>query len=221
MRPRTITIGDVHGCSAALDAVLAAVRLREGDTVVTLGDYIDRGPDSRGVLERLIELGRQCRLVPLLGNHDQMLLDVRSGKYPIYWLLDIGGTATLDSYGPGRDLALIPDGHYEFLERCLDFYETDTHIFVHANYFPDVPMAEQPVGMLRWESLRDMTPGPHESGKTVIVGHTSQKRGEILDLGHLKCIDTFCHGGGWLTALDVATGEVWQADREGNRRRVP
>jgi serine/threonine protein phosphatase 1 len=65
-----------------------------------------------------------------------------------------------------------------------------------------------------------MTPGPHESGKTVIVGHTSQKNGEILDLGHVKCIDTFCCGGGWLTALDVHTHEVWQADREGKMRRL-
>lgn len=220
MPTRTIALGDIHGCSAALGALLAAIRLRPDDVIVTLGDYIDRGPNSKGVLDRLIDLGRRCRLVPLLGNHEQMLLDVRSGKYPIYWLLDIGGTTTLDSYGPGRDLDLIPDEHYEFLESCLDFYETDTHIFVHANYFPDIPMAGQHVGMLRWESLRDMTPGPHESGKTVIVGHTPQRSGEILDLGHLKCIDTNCHGGGWLTALDVRTEEFWQADREGNLRRV-
>jgi len=80
-------------------------------------------------------------------------------------------------------------------------------------------MAEQSVGMLRSQSLRDMTPGPHESGKTVIVGHTSQKSGEVLDLGHLKCIDTFCHGGGWLTALEVGTEGVWQADRAGELRR--
>jgi hypothetical protein len=64
------------------------------------------------------------------------------------------------------------------------------------------------------------TPGPHDSGKAVLVGHTSQKGGRILDLGHLKCIDTYCHGGGWLTALDVQTGEVWQADRQGNMRTV-
>src|SRR4029077_17880705 len=84
----------------------------------TLGDYINRGPDSRGVLDRLIELGRRCRLIPLLGNHDQMLLDVRSGKSPLFWLLDIGGIATLDSYGPGRDIGLIPDEHIQFLEGC-------------------------------------------------------------------------------------------------------
>jgi hypothetical protein len=63
-------------------------------------------------------MSRRCKLVPLLGNHDPRLLDVRSGKYPIYWPLDIGGTATLDTYGPGRDLARIPDDHSEFLEGC-------------------------------------------------------------------------------------------------------
>jgi len=219
MPQRTIAIGDIHGCSAALDALLDTIQPHPEDVIVTLGDYINRGPDTRGVIERLIALAKCCHLIPLLGNHEQMLLDVRSGKHPIYWLLDIGGTTTLDSYGPGRDLDLIPDEHFEFLEGCLDFHETNTHIFVHANYYPDLPMAEQPVGMLRWESLRDMTPGPHDSGKIAIVGHTSQKRGEILDLGHLKCIDTYCHGGGWLTALNVLTEEVWQADRNGTLRR--
>jgi serine/threonine protein phosphatase 1 len=219
MPGRTIAIGDIHGCSAALSALIDAIGPRPEDTIVTLDDSINRGPDSRGVLDRLIDLGRRCRLVPILGNHDQMLLDVRSGKYPIYWLLDMGGTATLESYGPGRDLDLIPDEHHDFLSGCLDFHETETHLFIHANYFPDIPMAEQHVGMLRWESLRDMTPGPHESGKAVIAGHTSQKGGEILDLGHLKCIDTFCHGGGWLTALEVDAGEVWQSDRHGRIRR--
>src|SRR5947209_5335936 len=211
MPSRTIAIGDIHGCSEALDALLAAIRPRPDDVIITLGDYIDRGPDSKGVLDLLIDLGRRCRLNPILGNHDQMLLDVRSGKYPIYWLLDIGGTTTLDSYGPGRDLGLIPAEHYEFLEGCHDFHETEAHIFVHANYFPDIPMAEQPVGMLRWESLREMTPSPHQSGKTVIVGHTSQKTGEVLDLGHLVCIDTFYHGGGWMTALAVHSAHVWQS----------
>jgi serine/threonine protein phosphatase 1 len=86
MRSRTIAIGDVHGCSAALDALLEAIRPHPADDVVTLGDYINRGPDSRGVIEGLIELENQCRLVPLLGNHDQTVLDVRSRKYPINWL---------------------------------------------------------------------------------------------------------------------------------------
>ncbi len=218
MPTHTIAVGDIHGCSAALDALLGAIAPRTGDTIVTLGDYINRGPDTRGVLDRLIDLGRRCRSVPLLGNHDQMLLEARSGLHPTTWF-GMGGVTTLDSYGPGRDIALIPDEHFRFLERCLDYHETDTHIFVHANYDPALPMGEQPVGMLRWESPRETTPGPHGSGKTVVVGHTSQKGGEDLDLAHLKCIDTYCHGGGWLTALDVHTGEAWQADRGGALRR--
>ena len=156
MNPRTIAIGDIHGCSAALDALLEAIRPRPEDCIVTLGDYINRGPDSRGVIERLIELKDRCRLVPLLGNHDQMLLDVQSRKLPARLACSAWGvrhprllrprTVTSDS---------SRTTHFEFLEGCLDYFETDTHIFVHANYFPDIPMGEQHVGMLRWESLRD------------------------------------------------------------------
>jgi serine/threonine protein phosphatase 1 len=217
MSQRTIAIGDIHGCSLALDALLRAVVPCSQDVIVTLGDYINRGSDSRGVLDQLIALIERCRLFPLLGNHEQKLLEARAGIHPTTWL-GMGGTATLDSYGPGRDLSLIPDEHFEFLESCLECHETDEHIFVHANYYPSLPMDEQPVLMLRWESLGDTIPEPHESGKTVIAGHTPQQSGEILDLGFLKCIDTNCWGGGWLTALEVSTGEVWQANREGRLR---
>src|SRR5215218_9933805 len=142
---RTIAIGDIHGCSAALHALLDAIRPRPEDIIVPLGDYINRGPDTRGVLDRLIDLGRRCRLVPVLGNHDQMLLEARSGLHPTTWL-GMGGIATLDSYGEGREITLIPEEHFEFLEDCSDYHETEAHIFVHANYLPDSPMAEQPVG---------------------------------------------------------------------------
>src|SRR5438128_342790 len=75
MSGRTIAVGDVHGCKAALDALLAAIEPEPADTLVTLGDYVDRGPDSRGVLDRLIGLAGRCRLVPLMGNHEEALLD--------------------------------------------------------------------------------------------------------------------------------------------------
>jgi serine/threonine protein phosphatase 1 len=219
MKPRTIAIGDIHGCSAALDALLEAIRPRLDDTIVALGDYINRGPDSKGVIERLIKLSHQCRLVPLLGNHDHMLLAARSGLHTMNWIR-MGGLATLQSYGTVFELNLIPDDHIKFLKSCLDYYETDTHIFVHANYEPHLPMTEQTAPTLRWKPLRNSIPEPHASGKTVIVGHTSQKSGEILDLGHVKCIDTCCYGRGWLTALDVHAEEVWQAGIEGNMRRL-
>ena len=219
MKPRTIAIGDIHGCSAALDALLEVIRPRPEDTIVALGDYINRGPDSRGVLDRLIELRDCCCLIPLLGNHEEMLFEALAESYPLDYFLGVGGDATLESYGSDRDLSLIPDSHIQFLESCIDFYETGTHIFVHANYDPDLTMGEQSSPTLRWEPLGKSLPKPHVSGKTVIVGHTSQKSGEILDLGHVKCIDTYCYGGGWLTALEVKTGVSWQADREGILRR--
>jgi serine/threonine protein phosphatase 1 len=72
---------------------------------------------------------------------------------------------------------------------------------------------------LRWEFLGPLWAKAHCSGKTAIVGHTSQKGGEILDLGFLKCIDTYCRGGKWLTALDVNAGRIWQASNAGQLRR--
>src|SRR5262249_30170431 len=102
--------------------------------------------------------------------------------------------------------------------QCVDHFETETHIFLHASYVPNRPMTDQPYLASRWESLRNGLPEPHESGKTAIVGHTSQHAGEILDAGHLKCIDTYCYGGGWLTGLEVHSGQIWQANREGRIR---
>ena len=214
MPARTIAIGDIHGCSAALDALLGAIRPRPEDTIVTLGDYINRGPDSRGVIDRLIELTDRCHLVTLLGNHEEMLFEALAESYPLDYFLGVGGDATLESYGSERDLSLIPENHLRFLERCVDYYETGTHIFVHASYDPDLSMDEQASTTLRWEPLGKAVPRRHVSGKTVIVGHTAQKSGEILDLGHLKCIDTYCYGGGWLTALEVPNGRVL-AGRQG------
>ena len=219
MDGRTIAIGDVHGCSTALQALLGAIQPQPNDLIVTLGDYVDRGPDSRGVIEQLIDLGTRCRLVALLGNHDEVLLDVRAGRESIKDWIDIGGKQTLASYGSGRDIKSIPLEHFAFFESCLEYYETDDWIFLHASYDPAVAMADQEGDPLRWQSLHQSIPGRHYSGKTVITGHSAQKSGEILDLGYLKCIDTYCYGGGWLTALDVLTEEVWQVDQEGKMRR--
>lgn len=213
--PRLIAVGDIHGYPAALRAVLEAIGPRANDTIVMLGDYVDRGPDSRGVLDTLIELAGRCQLVPLLGNHDQLFLQVCEGQDDSFidWLA-FGGGATLDSYG-GK-LRNVPAEHLDFLRSCLRFHETAEYFFVHANYLADRPLAEQSDEVLLWESLRSRVPGPHRSGKTAVVGHTAQKDGTgILDLGHLVCIDTWIYGEGWLTAMDVETREVWLADQDG------
>ena len=222
---RLIAIGDIHGCSRALAALVEAIEPTPLDTLVFLGDYIDRGPDSRGVLEQVIALRERCLVVPLLGNHEEMLLAALEGNDNLRFWLKFGGMEALASYGYGGGLGirsgalldLIPAEHLQFVRGCRDYFETVGHIFVHAYYEPDRPLHEQRWGGLRWASLPP-TPARHCSGKVAIVGHTPQKSGEILDLGYLKCIDTYCHGG-WLTALEVNTGQVWQANMAGELRR--
>jgi serine/threonine protein phosphatase 1 len=217
--PRTIAIGDIHGCSAALAAVLDAVAPTPADTIVTLGDYIDRGPDSRGVIAQLIKLKERCQHVALLGNHEIILRDVSEGRAPLaFWLEACGGEATLASYGGALDS--IPAEHWEFLNSCRKYYETKTHIFLHANYAPALALDKQPDELLFWMHLLRI-PAPHMSGKQVIVGHTPQRDCQILNAGHVVCIDTWCCGNGCLTAYDVATQAVWQADKSGVLTKSP
>lgn len=162
-------------------------------------------------------------MVPLLGNHEEMLLAVLDGgKSEMKYWLTFGGAEALASYGdpdfrPADVRRVIPYEHVNFLKTCRDCFETVHHFFVHAYYDPNLPLNQQKWSGLRWASL-PLIPDRHCSGKIAIVGHTPQKNGEILDFGYLKCIDTFCHGGGWLTALEVQTGQIWQANERGEMR---
>lgn len=209
---RLIAIGDIHGSSYALGQLLKAIDPQPTDTIVTLGDYVDRGIDSKGVLDMLIALSIDCHLVPILGNHDVMMFRARNSSQDLYDWFGIGGQVALESYGEPTDLRQVPETHFRFLNSCVPFFETKSHIFTHANYDPMLPFAQQSPDMLRWKSLRDYVPGPHISGKTVVVGHTPQPK--VLDLGYLICIDTGCAIGGRLTALDVETGQQWQTSED-------
>lgn len=220
MANRIISIGDVHGCATALRTLLEAIGPTADDLFVPLGDYIDRGDDSRGVIDQVLELEKTCRVEPILGNHEQMMMMVLSQQMPPSDWLRYGGVQTLESYGFEGDLNVIPDAHRDFLDRCLDYYETETHFFLHANYIAELPLAELDQQTLRWESLAVSMPGPHQNGKIALVGHTPDKYGEIMDVGYLKCIDTYCYGGQWLTALDVVSGTIWQANEEGELRHL-
>lgn len=216
MAARTIVIGDIHGCAQALEALLGAIQPQSDDRLVLLGDYIDRGEQSREVIERLLSLEYECRLVPLLGNHELMLMRAFQDYSQAYFWLECGGQQTLDSYGgsPGD----VPEEHHKFFERCVPYFETDDHLFVHANYDASLELQDQPEELLFWAHLTQFVPGPHRSGKRAFVGHTPQKSGEVLDLEHVVCVDTFCVGDRWLTALDVHSGEIWQASRRGTLR---
>lgn len=124
MTDRIIAIGDVHGCANALAALLGATQPTELDTLVFLGDFIDRGPDSRGVLEQVIALGERCPVVPLMGNHEEMLLAALEGQSELDFWLKFGGMEALASYGlrsrhevsPPDLRALIPYKHLQFIK---------------------------------------------------------------------------------------------------------
>jgi serine/threonine protein phosphatase 1 len=219
---RTLAFGDIHGCLTALDTLLGFVQPGPSDQVVFLGDYIDRGPDSKGVLDRLIELKKTGQVVCLRGNHEIMMLGARNGRNDYRFWLACGGLEAMQSYaGPDGIMTLddIPVSHWTFVERgCVDWYETDTHVFVHANLHPDKPLDEQVTEWIHWQPLKKDWHRPHQSGKTMICGHTQQRDGEPLRLMAAVCIDTWAYGDGWLTCLDVDTGQYWQANEFGRTR---
>jgi serine/threonine protein phosphatase 1 len=217
---RYLAIGDIHGCFTALTTLAAFVPFTPDDVLITLGDYVDRGPNSSAVLDWLITYARNGKIVSLRGNHDLLMLGARKSEIDLSWWLRLGGDATLASYAPlgqtGR-LADVPDEHWNFLEnQTKPWFEIDTHFFVHANADPALPLVQQPETMLYWESF--FNPPPHESGKIMVCGHTPQKMGIPLNLGHAVCIDTWVYGDGWLTCFDVATGLYWQANQRGETR---
>jgi serine/threonine protein phosphatase 1 len=219
MTTRTIAIGDIHGCSNALFTLLNLIEPTAKDTIILLGDYVDRGPDSAGVVDMLTDLVSNCNLIPLLGNHEIMMAQAFDNRSDYDFWRQNGGQATLNSYG--GLLSNVPVHHQMFFNHCVRYYETETHIFTHASYNPALPLEKQRDESLFWEHILDDVPAPHRSGKIAVVGHTPQERGAIRDLGHIKMIDTFCYGDGWLTAFDVNAETGWQARNTGEHRLWP
>jgi len=114
----------------------------------------------------------------------------------------------------GDPMGSVPQSHWDFIESCVPYYEIDTHFFVHANALPDVDLDKQPDTALFWD--RFDLPTPHVSGKHMICGHTGQADGMPVTTGHGTCIDTLAYEDkGWLTALDVGSGEFWQSNQDG------
>ena len=214
---RIIAIGDIHGCARALAVLIRSIQPNVTDTIVVLGDVIDYGPDSKSVIHQLLGLKNQTNLVVVRGNHEELLLGAVDGSGSVDHWTPHGGEATLKSYGVEhpRD---IPGDHLDLIRQSRFFWETPDNIFVHAGYYPNHPLDTTPSSVLFWDFMEPERAWPHFSEKTVIVGHTPQLSGEILDRGFLVCIDTNCSRGGWLTGLDVVSGHYWQANELGQIR---
>jgi len=219
---RHLAIGDIHGCFTALKALCDYVQLKAADVIVPLGDYCDRGPNTYAVIDYLVHLSETHTVHPLRGNHDVMMLNARDDNADLSKWLDVGGDRTLKSYsldnGGNGKLADVPDRHWDWLNNDLiRFYETETHFFVHANAYAEIPLDEQPDFMLYWEQFND--PPAHQSGKIMVCGHTSQKSGQPIANSNAICIDTWACGGGWLSCLHAESGMIWQANEAGDTRK--
>lgn len=216
---RCLAVGDIHGCHTALKTLLEFVDPRKEDQMVFLGDYIDRGPGTRQVIDRLLKLSEITSPVFIRGNHELMMLETRHHESSDSSWLSCWGLETLDSYGastgPGWAKS-IPESHWHFLETTVRYFETSSHIFVHACVEPEVEMAGQTDEFLCWEYFENLR--PHRSGRRVVCGHTPQRLGRIGDKGYGVCIDTGAIYDGWLSCLDVESNRYWQANELGATR---
>ncbi|HYB90700.1 MAG TPA: metallophosphoesterase family protein [Candidatus Binataceae bacterium] len=219
---RLFAIGDVHGCADELGAILKTIAPAAGDTVVFVGDYIDRGPSSRDVIELALDFERQqAECVFLKGNHEDMMLSFLgfTGHYGESFLFN-GGAATLDSYGiREEDLSEVvhrlPDPHLEFLNRLAVSYLRPPYLFVHAGIMPTRQLEEQQTEDLLW-IRQEFIFNPHRIDATVVFGHTPM-RGVMIDLPYKLGIDTGLVYGGRLTCIEFTEGVLYQVQRGGRQ----
>lgn len=195
--------------------------ITDEDQLITLGDYVDRGPGVREVLNWLISRHERGTLRALAGNHEEVMLEARDDADTFADWLGFGGRATLASYNLAPEIGsmgAIPAAHWQFLEQSLlDYVKLDQFICVHGNLERSLPLAQQTPSFMRWAKFPGDGP-MHVSGKTILCGHTAQRSGEPRVTDHTICIDTCAYGGGWLTAFDVETRRYWQANERGEFR---
>ena len=197
---KIFAIGDIHGCLDKLKTLLGMIQVNwDKDLMVFLGDYVDRGPDSRGVIELLLNLKKEHadRLIFLKGNHEWMFMQFLNGEDHDLFLPN-GGKKTLESYSVKKDKIDIPQSHRDFLDHLDLYFETNDYIFVHAGLRPYISISEQSPEDLLWIRSHFLK-SSYDWGKRVIFGHTpfSVPLIETNKVG----IDTGAVYGGRLTCL--------------------
>ena len=199
--------------------LMEAVQPSPEDALIFLGDYVDRGPESRSVIQWLIDQRAHLQLTCLRGNHEVMMIESREDRWMYDRWREFGGLETMLSYGVDYFAdwhARLPGDHWAFLLGTPIYHETDSHIFVHGSPEPLVDVSQQSERVLIWKRIDTLE--PHKSGKIIICGHTPQRSGVPWNLGFGVCIDTAAVYGGWLTCLDADTGHYWQSNEGGEVR---
>ena len=187
-----IAVGDIHGCVKTLEALLERLDLHGDDHLIFVGDYVDRGPDSYGVIEHLLKLSTSFRCTFLRGNHEAMMLDyLLHGDYEP-WSVN-GGIETLRSYIDGAPERYVPATHVQFLKDTNLYFSTNDFFFVHAGLKPHLTISENlrvsGEDVFLWERSH-LGGGTPVWEKTVVCGHTPQP--EPLNTPKLINIDTGC-----------------------------
>ncbi len=200
---RSFVIGDIHGCSNALESLLEKIEITQEDYLIFLGDYIDRGPGSAEVISRIIELKNELpHVITLMGNHEWMFLRYLEGSDQEIFL-QAGGVQTLESYGIDHNQEFnpadyVPPDHINFLYDLLPYWEDRHYIYVHAGLQPGKHLSQQSSEWYLW--ARDQfVYTKFNFGKQVIFGHTPCKR-PLVHPNKIG-IDTGAVYGGELTCL--------------------
>ena len=205
--PRLFAIGDIHGDIEKLNAILARIRPNPKDTIVFLGDYIDRGQYSYEVIERLIGF-KDCSAIFLMGNHEKMLLDAINAEDDYdsavkqnRWMIN-GGDSTIQSY-KNNGFNTIPDSHKDFFLSLKLYAETNDFIFTHGTPKMDESINKCTEMDLLWRrpTKGTMADYKHCSGKTLVCGHTNMKTAFVAN--SLIIMDTGCGKGGKLSAINL------------------
>jgi serine/threonine protein phosphatase 1 len=222
MSGEIFAIGDVHGSAKELGLLLAQLPLERDSTIVFLGDYVDRGPDSRAVIDAVLELRERYQVVTLFGNHEQMLLDFldapRSSGAGTF--IYNGGSSTLAAYSGDDGEYSIPPDHIDFLRELDLYYETDQNFYVHAGV-PDVPLDElDSVGdrmAMLW--IRDrFLKSEYNWAKIIVHGHSWTPDVEIKS--NRINLDTGCAFGGRLTAMQMSSRRMFSVPHDAQSKRI-
>jgi serine/threonine protein phosphatase 1 len=210
-------IGDIHGCNdklqMLLDKIYLDMKFYPGSMfeLVFIGDYIDRGPDSSGVINTILSLMETdtfSKVVTIRGNHEQMLLDALDGDFSAYRdFISNGGKETLQSYGNvdsnKLSFSMIPEDHINFFRNTKLYYQIDNLVCVHAGVDPTIPLEEQSEHTLVWSRKFNVYNGLYTDGKYVVHGHTPVPGPHRLTAQ--VNIDTGAVFGGKLTACVINT----------------
>lgn len=197
-------MGDVHGCLDMLRRLIDKIDWRpDEDSLIFLGDYIDRGADSKGVVDYVLELTKvSVRVQCIMGNHENILLDFLNTGEPRLLIMN-GGIPTLESYQAANknvDDPMIPHDHAAFFKSLPTYIELEDYYVVHAGFRPDVAIEDQSLEDLIW--IREpFIFSDYDFGKTVIFGHTPIA--EPLMMDNKIGLDTGAVYGNRLTCLEL------------------